>query len=208
MRPEDSHLSPAFRRCRRQDGEDHPHGAPLGMDGRQCDEHYSGDELVWTSKPNQFLVAEVVGLPVGRAVDLACGEGRNLSWLARARRGCDGVDLSVVGLTKADGSLASGTSRSLDLWRAGRRLLEGSISSPCSICNSPNPARSASFAVAASAAGGTLLVVAHDQDNLTRVWRSTERRCALPGERRYECRGRRRVDRGTGRAGGSYRGHR
>ena len=41
------------------------------MDSRQWDERYSGDELVWTSTPNQFLVAEAVGLLAGRAVDLA-----------------------------------------------------------------------------------------------------------------------------------------
>ena len=52
------------------------------MSSRQWDERYSGDELVWTSSPNQFLVAGVDGLPAGRAVDLACGEGRNSIWLA------------------------------------------------------------------------------------------------------------------------------
>ena len=31
------------------------------MDSRQWDERYLGDELVWTSTPNQFLVAEAVG---------------------------------------------------------------------------------------------------------------------------------------------------
>ena len=31
---------------------------------------------------NQFVVAEVAGLPAGRALDLAAGEGRNAVWLA------------------------------------------------------------------------------------------------------------------------------
>jgi len=42
------------------------------VDRHQWDERYSGDDLVWTSTPNQFLVSEVVDLPPGRAVDLAC----------------------------------------------------------------------------------------------------------------------------------------
>lgn len=32
--------------------------------------------------PNRFLVAEVEALPAGRALDLACGAGRNAVWLA------------------------------------------------------------------------------------------------------------------------------
>ena len=33
------------------------------MDSQQWDERYRGDELVWTSTPNRFLVAEVADLP-------------------------------------------------------------------------------------------------------------------------------------------------
>jgi len=33
------------------------------VDRHQWDERYSGDDLVWTSTPNQFLVSEVVDLP-------------------------------------------------------------------------------------------------------------------------------------------------
>ena len=78
------------------------------MTSRQWDERYSGDELVWTSTPNQFLVAEAVELPSGRAVDLACGEGRNSIWLAEQGWTVTGVDFSPVGLAKAK--------RFADLW--------------------------------------------------------------------------------------------
>ena len=78
------------------------------MDSREWDERYSGDELVWTSTPNQFLVAETVGLPAGQAVDLACGEGRNSIWLAEQGWEVTGVDFSPVGLAKAK--------RFADLW--------------------------------------------------------------------------------------------
>src|ERR1039457_3158460 len=71
------------------------------ISSQQWDERYSGDELVWTSTPNQFLVAEVVGLRPERAVDLACGEGRNSIWLAEQGWDVTGVDFSPVGLAKA-----------------------------------------------------------------------------------------------------------
>ena len=71
------------------------------MDRNKWDKRYSGDEMVWTSTPNQFLVSEVVDLPPGRAVDLACGEGRNAVWLAAQGWQVIGVDFSPVGLAKA-----------------------------------------------------------------------------------------------------------
>ena len=142
------------------------------MDSRQWDERYGGDELVWTSTPNQFLVAEVAGLPVGRAVDLACGEGRNSIWLAEQGWQVAGVDFSAVGLAKAK--------RFAELWDVKVTWLESSVEDWVSppggfdlvallYLQLPQPARAAALAVAASAVGpgGMLLVVAHDLDNLT-----------------------------------------
>jgi 2-polyprenyl-3-methyl-5-hydroxy-6-metoxy-1,4-benzoquinol methylase len=62
---------------------------------------YSGTELVWSAEPNRFLVAEVAGLPVGRALDLAAGEGRNSVWLAEQGWDVTAVDFSDAALTKA-----------------------------------------------------------------------------------------------------------
>ena len=89
------------------------------VDSQQWDERYSGDELVWTSTPNQFLVAEVVGLPAGRAVDLACGEGRNSIWLAENGWEVTGVDFSPVGLAKAK--------RFADLWGVEVTWVESAV---------------------------------------------------------------------------------
>ena len=71
------------------------------MDSAHWDERYAGRELVWTSEPNRFLVQEVDGLAPGRALDLACGEGRNAIWLAERGWQVTGVDFSKVGLDKA-----------------------------------------------------------------------------------------------------------
>ena len=143
------------------------------MESQQWDERYSGDELVWTSTPNQFLVAEVVGLPAGRAVDLACGEGRNSIWLAEQGWKVTGVDFSPVGLAKAK--------RFADLWGVEVTWVESAVENwtpppdgfdlvAVLYLQVPQPARSAALAIAASAvaSGGTLLVVAHDVDNLIR----------------------------------------
>ncbi len=71
------------------------------MDRNAWDERYAGDELVWSAQPNRFLVAEVETLPPGRALDLACGEGRNAVWLAERGWDVTGVDFSNAGIDKA-----------------------------------------------------------------------------------------------------------
>ena len=121
------------------------------MESQQWDERYSGDELVWTSTPNQFLVAEVVGLPAGRAVDLACGEGRNSIWLAEQGWKVTGVDFSPVGLAKAK--------RFADLWGVQVAWVESPVENwtpppdgfdLVAMCylQLPQPSRSAALAVA------------------------------------------------------------
>jgi SAM-dependent methyltransferase len=143
------------------------------VDRHEWDTRYGGEELVWTSTPNQFLVSEVAGLPVGRAVDLACGEGRNSVWLAEQGWRGTGVDFSPVGLAKGR-QLAE--SRNVDVEWVESAIQEWSPPSEgfdlvaIFYLQLPQPERSVALEVAASAVapGGTLLVVAHDHDNLTR----------------------------------------
>jgi ubiquinone/menaquinone biosynthesis C-methylase UbiE len=82
------------------------------MERERWDDRYRTDELIWRAEPNRFLVEEVVGLAPGRALDLACGEGRNALWLAERGWQVTAVDFSAVGLAKAQ-RLAS--ERALDL---------------------------------------------------------------------------------------------
>jgi SAM-dependent methyltransferase len=65
------------------------------------DRRYAEVESVWSARPNRFLVAEVAGLPPGRALDLACGEGQNAIWLASLGWEVTGVDFSRVAIAKA-----------------------------------------------------------------------------------------------------------
>lgn len=71
------------------------------MDREAWDERYRAQGLVWGTGPNRFLVEEIAGLPTGRALDLACGEGRNALWLAEQGWAVTGVDFSGAALDKA-----------------------------------------------------------------------------------------------------------
>ncbi|MFE5699713.1 class I SAM-dependent methyltransferase [Rhodococcus koreensis] len=71
------------------------------MDATAWDERYSQSELVWGAPPNAVVVEQVTALPRGRALDLACGEGRNAHWLATRGWEVTGLDYSAVALDKA-----------------------------------------------------------------------------------------------------------
>lgn len=62
---------------------------------------YQGIDLLWSDSPGR-MVAEVNGLTSpGRALDLGCGDGRNLVWLEGQGWSVDGVDVSSVALSAA-----------------------------------------------------------------------------------------------------------
>jgi len=145
------------------------------VDSEAWNERYAGDDLVWSAEPNRFLVSEVEGLPPGRALDLACGEGRNAVWLAERGWEVTGVDFSNVGLDKAR-RLADARGV-LVHWELAD--VTEMVSAPPSFdlvivmyLHLPEASRRAAFrhAAAAVAAGGTLLVVGHDATNVSEGW--------------------------------------
>ena len=140
-------------------------------DSEEWNRRYAGRKLLWTAAPNRFLVAEAGGLPPGRALDLACGEGRNAVWLAEQGWQVTGVDFSDVGLAKAR-ELASARGVEADFvqadlldFRPERRAYDLVLLFYLQL-----PARRRRGIVRAAAeavaAGGTLLLVAHDSSNL------------------------------------------
>ena len=70
------------------------------MDAAAWDERYAATELVWSAGPNQFVEQALTDLPPGRALDLACGEGRNARWLAEQGWQVTAMDFSPVAIEK------------------------------------------------------------------------------------------------------------
>lgn len=142
------------------------------MDASDWNARYDTAELIWKGDPNQFLPGEVEGLPVGTALDLACGEGRNAVWLATRGWEVTGVDFSEVGLSKARSLAAdngvSGTWITADVttWSPPASGFDLVIVFYLQL-PAGELAGALRTAVAAMAAGGTLLLVAHDLLNLS-----------------------------------------
>lgn len=136
------------------------------------DKRYAAVENLWAARPNRFLVAEVDGLPPGRALDLACGEGQNAIWLATLGWAVTGVDYSEVAIEKArsratsDGVVVDFVCADLvgyEPEEAGFDLVQ------VLYLHIPSGERRAILAKAAAAVapGGTFLLIGHDLTNLT-----------------------------------------
>ncbi|BBX02046.1 SAM-dependent methyltransferase [Mycolicibacterium moriokaense] len=65
------------------------------------EQHYGERERVWSGRVNARLAEVAPDLPIGRALDLGCGEGADAVWLAQ--RGWDvvAVDISDTALQRA-----------------------------------------------------------------------------------------------------------
>jgi SAM-dependent methyltransferase len=142
------------------------------VDSKDWDARYSESEFEWTTRPNQFVAAELADLPPGSALDLAAGEGRNAVWLAERGWRVTAVDFSRVGLDKARGLSAQ---RGVDVDWVHADLTEYEPTATgydlvlVVYLQLPATERSTVLARAAAALapGGTFLLVAHDLTNLT-----------------------------------------
>jgi SAM-dependent methyltransferase len=59
------------------------------------------DGAMWSGRPNGRLVAEVVALTPGRALDVGCGEGADAIWLAQRGWTVIAIDVSEVAIRRA-----------------------------------------------------------------------------------------------------------
>ena len=117
------------------------------------------------------MIATCAGLRPGRALDLACGDGRNAIWLAASGWEVTAVDFSSVALDRAAASAqAAGVAvnweqHDLLEWQpaAGAFDLVTLV-----FLHLPGAQRTAVYAAAARAVAmdGRLLVVGHDRTNL------------------------------------------
>jgi SAM-dependent methyltransferase len=142
-----------------------------GMHREDWDRRYAESGLLWSAQPNRFLVAEVSDLPPGRALDLACGEGRNAVWLARLGWQVTGVDFSEVAIAKArEQSRAAGVDvewvvADLVDYSPPERAFELVIAFYLQV-TAGDRARILPAAAESVAEGGTFLLVGHDSRNI------------------------------------------
>jgi 2-polyprenyl-3-methyl-5-hydroxy-6-metoxy-1,4-benzoquinol methylase len=133
---------------------------------------YAAAELLWTAEPNRRFASEVEDLEPGRALDLACGEGRNAVWLAERGWRTTGVDFSDVALAKAERLAASrGVEVEWVLADVLEHELERGAFELVAVLYLQLPheqlAEVLHTSVGALAPGGTLVVLGHDTTNLT-----------------------------------------
>ncbi len=143
-----------------------------GVRNEDWDRRYAERELVWSAEPNRFVAQELGSLAPGRAIDLACGEGRNAIWLAQRGWRVTAVDFSEVAIGKAR-AIADGHGVDVDWVHADLLDYEPTPDAYdlALIAYLQLPAGELAAVLASAAAalapGGTLFVVGHDLTNLT-----------------------------------------
>ncbi len=131
--------------------------------------------LLFGAEPNRFLVAEVEHMAPGRALDVACGAGRNAVWLAERGWTVTGADFSDVALENAArlaserGVAVEWVQADLTEWEPPARRFDLVA---VLYLHLPADERRAVLGRAAEAVapGGTLLVVGHDAENPSGGW--------------------------------------
>jgi SAM-dependent methyltransferase len=136
---------------------------------RWNERHRSGP--IESADPNPVLANVVAGWTPGSALDVACGDGTNAVWLARLGWRVTAVDWSDAGLAKGR-FRAENAGVQVDWVQAD--LLDWSPPGAFDLVtivylHLPPAERAAAYEVAAGAVapGGRLLIVGHDQTNLT-----------------------------------------
>ncbi|MGN9789256.1 SAM-dependent methyltransferase [Nonomuraea sp. ZG12] len=106
-------------------GHDHgltEHEADAMFEPPSWDERYSGPEKIFSGAPNPQLVAEATGLTPGTALDVGCGEGGDVIWLAGRGWTVTGADFSANGLARAARHAEqAGVADRIDWWHVDAR---------------------------------------------------------------------------------------
>jgi 2-polyprenyl-3-methyl-5-hydroxy-6-metoxy-1,4-benzoquinol methylase len=113
--------------------ETHQHGHGHGQDQPQptdeeffepagWEDRYAGDGSRWSGNPNAQLVAEATKLTPGTALDVGCGEGGDVVWLAQQGWRVTGADFAANGLTRAARHAdEAGVGERCDWWQVDAR---------------------------------------------------------------------------------------
>lgn len=65
------------------------------------EQRYSGSERIWSGKVNATMASVVAELAPGTAIDLGCGEGGDVLWLAEQGWTALGLDISATAVGRA-----------------------------------------------------------------------------------------------------------
>lgn len=141
------------------------------MDSDGWDEAYRAAPKLWGAAPNRFVAEQLAAHRPGRALDLACGNGRNALWLARTGWRVTAVDFSAVALAAgaeqahAEGLEIDWRRRDLTAYEPERGSYDAVVIAYLHLPAEPL-ARALRAAAAAVAPGGRLVIVGHDLTNL------------------------------------------
>ena len=78
-----------------------PHPDESLSPAEHWEQRYSEADRVWSGKANATMTSLVGELPPGRAIDLGCGEGGDVLWLAEQGWHAHGLDISTVAIERA-----------------------------------------------------------------------------------------------------------
>ena len=139
------------------------------MNSDDWDKRYNEKKLIWSAGPNQFVVSEVEGMAPGRALDVACGEGRNALWLAEQGWDVTALDYSPVAIQKGE-ARSREVATKID-WRVADATtdIEGTYDLILYLylhLSREQTTASLALATRALAPGGTLLIIGHDIRNI------------------------------------------
>src|SRR5699024_12517282 len=68
---------------------------------QQWDQRYRESERLWSGKVNDAVAAFAQRLTPGTALDIGCGEGADVIWLAQHGWRATGIDISQVAIQRA-----------------------------------------------------------------------------------------------------------
>jgi SAM-dependent methyltransferase len=144
------------------------------FDEQSWDERYRSHAAVWSGQPNTQLVAEIVDLTPGAALDVGSGEGADAIWLASRGWQVTAVDFSTTALQRGEAqakALGAAVAERINWVHADLTTWEPEghfdlVSAQ--FMHLPATPRQALFVRLATAVapGGTLLIVGHHLSDL------------------------------------------
>lgn len=138
------------------------------MDAHEWNARYAAAERVWSVEPNIWVVEVADDLAPGRALDLACGEGRNAVWLATKGWRVTAVDFSAVALARgrAASDAVEWIEADVATWIPPLRAFDLVL---IVYLHLPADDRTTvlTHAAASLAPGGVLAVIGHDRRNIS-----------------------------------------